>query len=183
MVQSSVFFLWYFHLKSYWQIFTWARNKWLTQPCKVMKYIKHRLLYSKTSLFIDRPHLVTCHNIHRSETKLTFKALSLTYKCRGRVGPGGPASCPLCEPPAAKRCEEHSRPDTVLFSSSLPFFRLRSHTSQKLADRRRPSRASHAYIICSLCRDETRGSFRVWCPPQAFSIWQETEEDKEDAAL
>lgn len=42
---------------------------------------------SRRALFIDRPHLLTCHNIHEREPKLTLKALSLTYKCGGRVGP------------------------------------------------------------------------------------------------
>lgn len=56
----------------------------------VMKCINHRLLYISRAdgfLFIDRPHLLTCHNIHEHKPKLTLKALSLTYKCGGRVGP------------------------------------------------------------------------------------------------
>lgn len=56
----------------------------------VMKYINRRLLYisrSSSALFIDRPHLLTCRNIGEREPTLTLEALSLTYKCRGRVGP------------------------------------------------------------------------------------------------
>lgn len=110
---------------------------------------------------------MTCHDVHRSETKLMFKALSLTYEYRRSVGP--PASCPLCEPPAAKRCKEHNRPDTVHISSWLTFFRLHSHTSWELADWRRPRRGNHAYISCSLFRDETRCSFGVWSSPRLLA--------------
>ena len=42
---------------------------------------------SSSALFIDRPHLLTCHNVHERQAKLTLEALSLTYKCREGVGP------------------------------------------------------------------------------------------------
>lgn len=92
-----------------------------------MHKTKVSVYFSKTGLFIDRPHLVTCHNIRRSNTKLMFKALSLTDKCRGRVSPGAPASCPFCEPPAAKCCKEHNRPDTIHTTDSLSSDYTRTH--------------------------------------------------------
>lgn len=44
-VKISLFFLWCFQLRSRLQRFSWARNKWLSPPRKVMRCIKHRLLY------------------------------------------------------------------------------------------------------------------------------------------
>lgn len=44
-LKISLFFLWCFQLRSRLQRFSWARNKWLSPPRKVMRCIKHRLLY------------------------------------------------------------------------------------------------------------------------------------------
>lgn len=81
---------------------------------KVMNCIKHKLLYisaGENDLFIDRPHLATCHNIHRGETKLMFKALSFTYRSRGGKAPGPRLPSSLWT--SAKLRKEKNHPDTT----------------------------------------------------------------------
>ncbi len=107
---------------------------------------------SNASLFIERTHLVTCHNIHKSNTKLMFKALCLTDKCKGRVSSEPPPlvlSVNLLLQNAARR-----QPGWYYSHDWLTFFRLHSHISGELTDGLRPGRRNHAYISCSLLRDE-----------------------------
>lgn len=120
---------------------------------------------SKTSLFIDRPHLVTCHNIHRSETKLTFKALSLTYNCRGRVGPGGPRLLSSLWTSCCKTLRGE-QPSGYCSHFLLTHFLQTTHTHLESwqTGEGHPEQVMHT--SSALCAEMRRGSFRVWSPPR-----------------
>lgn len=119
-----------------------------------MRCIKHKFLlyFSSESrgLFIDGAHLATCHNIRKSETKIMFKAFSLTYKCRERVGPGPP-------PPVLSMnlLLRGAQPIPVLFTfppDSLSSDDTQTHTGILRAGRlvQGSHRGNHAYISCCL---------------------------------
>lgn len=168
-----------FLLENRWQRSSWARSKWLTQPCKVMRCIKHKfLLYfsSESVLFIDWAHLATCHNIRKSETKLMFKAFSLTYKCRERVGPGPP-------PPVLSMnlLLLGAQPIPVLFTfppDSLSSDDTQTQTGILRAGRlvQGSHRGNHAYISCCLFQRWAMMHSQTMNLSQAFSLRQEIEE-------